>query len=81
MNPLTRVLTAVDLSEPARAAFDHALVLSRTHNAELTVLHAVPGERSFEWHAHKRGAMVAALREGLPVTQVMGKNYETMLKR
>jgi regulator of RNase E activity RraA len=26
-------------------------------------------------------AMVAALREGTPVTQVMGINYETMLKR
>jgi 4-hydroxy-4-methyl-2-oxoglutarate aldolase len=26
-------------------------------------------------------AMVRALNEGLPVTQVMGKNYETMLKR
>jgi 4-hydroxy-4-methyl-2-oxoglutarate aldolase len=26
-------------------------------------------------------AMVAALREGVPVTQVMGKSYETMLKK
>lgn len=26
-------------------------------------------------------AMVAALREGLPVTEVMGKSYETLLKR
>jgi regulator of RNase E activity RraA len=26
-------------------------------------------------------AMVAALNEGVPVSQVMGKNYETMLKR
>lgn len=73
MNPLTRVLTAVDLSEPARAAFDHALVLSRTHNAELTVLHAVPGERSFEWHAHKRGAMVAALRQAAAAAGVRFK--------
>ena len=31
--------------------------------------------------AERERAMVAALREGLPVTQVMGKNYETMLKR
>jgi hypothetical protein len=41
VKPLTRVLPAVDFSEPAWAAFDHALVLSRTHNAELTVVHAV----------------------------------------
>jgi 4-hydroxy-4-methyl-2-oxoglutarate aldolase len=31
--------------------------------------------------AARERAMVAALREGLPVTQVMGKSYETMLKR
>jgi regulator of RNase E activity RraA len=31
--------------------------------------------------AAREHAMVDALREGVPVTQVMGKNYETMLKR
>jgi len=31
--------------------------------------------------AARERAMVASLREGLPVTQVMGKSYETMLKR
>ena len=31
--------------------------------------------------AARERAMVAALNEGIPVTQVMGKNYETMLKR
>ena len=31
--------------------------------------------------AARERAMVAALREGLPVTEVMGKSYETMLKR
>ena len=31
--------------------------------------------------AERERAMVAALREGLPVTQVMGKSYESMLKR
>src|SRR5262245_22045160 len=30
--------------------------------------------------AAKERAMVAALREGLPISQVMGRNYETMLK-
>ena len=31
--------------------------------------------------ASRERAMVAALREGIPVTQVMGKSYETMLKK
>jgi hypothetical protein len=31
--------------------------------------------------AARERAMVAALNEGQPVTQVMGKSYETMLKR
>jgi regulator of RNase E activity RraA len=31
--------------------------------------------------AARERAMVAALREGVPVTQVMGKSYETMLKK
>ncbi len=30
--------------------------------------------------AAKERAMVAALREGTPITEVMGRNYETMLK-
>ena len=31
--------------------------------------------------AARERAMVTALNEGQPVTQVMGKSYETMLKR
>ena len=31
--------------------------------------------------AARERAMVAALREGTPISQVMGKNYETMLKK
>jgi regulator of RNase E activity RraA len=31
--------------------------------------------------AERERAMVAALREGTPISQVMGRNYETMLKR
>ena len=73
MNPLIRVLTAVDFSEPARAAFDHALVLSRTHNAELTVVHAVPGDRAFEWLADERTAMIAALRQAAEAADVRFK--------
>jgi nucleotide-binding universal stress UspA family protein len=56
------VLAAVDFSEPARAAFDHALSLSRLHDAELIVVHAVPTDRQFNWHARERIALIAALR-------------------
>ena len=63
MNKLQRILTAVDFSEPARAAFDHALALSRLHDAELTVVHAVPSDRPFKWHARERIALVGALRD------------------
>jgi len=77
VNPLTRVLTAVDFSEPARAAFDHALVLSRTHNAELTVVHAVPRDRSFESLAHERIAMIAALRQA---AEAAGVRFEVSVQ-
>ena len=63
MNLVRSVLTAVDYSEPARAAFDYALALSRRNAAELTVVHAVPTDRRFEWDALKRIALVASLRQ------------------
>jgi nucleotide-binding universal stress UspA family protein len=62
VNRLTRVLTAIDFSTPARAAFDHALVLSRMHNAELSVVHAVATDQRFGWHAQERIAMIRDLR-------------------
>jgi nucleotide-binding universal stress UspA family protein len=63
MTKLHHVLAAVDFSEPARAAFDHALALSRMHDAELTVVHAVPTDRPFRWHARERIALVGSLRD------------------
>jgi nucleotide-binding universal stress UspA family protein len=63
MKPLNRIVTAVDYSEPARAAFDRALAISRRHHAELTVVHAVPKDRPFRWLARERIAMIAALRQ------------------
>lgn len=63
MTKLHRVLTAVDFSEPARAAFDYALALSRLHDAELTVVHAVPTDRRFNWHARERIALIGSLRQ------------------
>lgn len=62
MTKLHRVLAAVDCSEPARAAFDHALALSRLHDAELLVVHAVPTDQPFRWHARERIALIGALR-------------------
>jgi nucleotide-binding universal stress UspA family protein len=58
---LHRILAAVDVSEPARAAFDRALALSRSHDAELMVVHAVPSERPFNWDARERLALIGAL--------------------
>ena len=63
MTKLHRVLTAVDFTEPARAAFDHALALSRLHDAELTVVHAVPANWPFRWHARERIALIRSLRD------------------
>lgn len=62
MTKLHRVMTAVDFSEPARAAFDHAVALSCLHDAELTVVHAVPTSRGFGWDARKRVALIGELR-------------------
>ena len=58
-----RILCAVDFSKPAQAAFKQALALSRARNAELTVVHAVPKDQPFRSNAHKRIAMLAALRQ------------------
>ena len=73
MNRLSRILSAVDFSESARAAYDHALVLSRTHNAELTVVHAVPQEQRFGRHARERLAMIEALRQAAETAGVRFK--------
>jgi nucleotide-binding universal stress UspA family protein len=63
VNQISRILCAVDFSEPAQAAFQQALALSRARNAELTVVHAVPKDRPFRWHARERIDMTAKLRQ------------------
>jgi nucleotide-binding universal stress UspA family protein len=73
VNQLVRVLTAVDFSEPGRAAFDQALALSRESNAELTVVHAVPKEHRFRWGARERITMIAAQREAADAAGVRYK--------
>jgi nucleotide-binding universal stress UspA family protein len=62
MNRVSRILVAVDFSKPARAAFEQAVALARTHSAVLTVVHAVPVEKTFGWRAKTRMALVARLR-------------------
>jgi nucleotide-binding universal stress UspA family protein len=73
LTKLHRVLAAVDFSEPARAAFDHALALSRLHDAELLVVHAVPTDRPFKWHARERIALIGALRHAAEAAGVRFK--------
>ena len=63
MKQLRHVLTAVDFSEPARSAFDYALGLSRANAAELTAVHVVPTDRSFDGGGLERIALVAELRQ------------------
>jgi nucleotide-binding universal stress UspA family protein len=60
---LRRVLTAVDFSDPARTAFDYALGLSRANAAELTAVHVVPTDRSFDGGGLERIALAAELRQ------------------
>jgi nucleotide-binding universal stress UspA family protein len=59
---LSRVLVAVDFSEPARAAFDRALAIARARGAGLLVVHAVPAYGPFNLRAGERIALVAKLR-------------------
>lgn len=70
---LNRVLAAVDFSEPARASFDRALAVSRAHDAELLVVHAVPSDRPFKWHARERIALIASLRQAAQAAGVRFK--------
>jgi len=77
VNPLNRILTAVDFSEPAQAALDHALDLSRTHNAELTVVHAVQDVHAFERPAQERSAMIEAWRQA---AEAAGVRFEVSVR-
>jgi nucleotide-binding universal stress UspA family protein len=62
VNSYSRILVAVDFSEPARAAFDYALALSRRGGARLLVVHAVTTDWPYRWHARERRALIASLR-------------------
>ena len=62
MIQFSRILAAVDFSQPARGAFEYALALSKRRGAELVVVHAVPPNQRFRWHARERLALTAELR-------------------
>ena len=52
MKALSRVLCAVDIDEPGRAAFAQALALARVHDAKLLLVCAVPSNQPFNWQAN-----------------------------
>lgn len=70
VQPITRVLAAVDFSKPARGAFEYALALSQRHAAELVVVQAVPLNQAFGWHARERLALTAKLRRRADLANV-----------
>lgn len=47
MSAVSRILCGVDFTEANRPAFDWAVRLARVSGAELTLVHAVPRDRSF----------------------------------
>ena len=70
VEPISRVLAAVDFSKPARGAFEYALALSQRHGAELVVVQAVPLNQAFSWHARERFALTAKLRRRADLANV-----------
>jgi nucleotide-binding universal stress UspA family protein len=70
MKQLTRIVAAVDFSRPARAAFEQALALAAAHDAVVTIVHAVPVEKTFAWRAKARIALMAKLRQRAQSTGV-----------
>jgi universal stress protein E len=59
---LSRVLCAVDIDEPGRAAFAQALALARAHTARMIIVYAVPPNQSFNTGATERVAYLLNLR-------------------
>jgi nucleotide-binding universal stress UspA family protein len=59
----SRILVAVDSSQPASAAFDQALALSARLGSELVVVHAVSRHWPYSWRASERASALASLRE------------------
>jgi nucleotide-binding universal stress UspA family protein len=58
----SRILCAVDLSEPGRAAFHQALSLAKAHGALLSLVFAIPRSVRFNWRALERIRLMAEFR-------------------
>ena len=58
----SRILCAVDLSEPGRAAFHQALALAKAHGALLSLVFAIPRSVRFNWRALERIRQIAEFR-------------------
>jgi nucleotide-binding universal stress UspA family protein len=58
----SRILCAVDLSEPGRAAFRHAVSLAKAHGALLSLVFAIPRSVRFNWRALDRSRLMAEFR-------------------
>jgi len=71
MNRFSRILAGVDSSHASRDAFDYALAMSGRYGAELVVVHAVPPDRPFSWHADARVALMERLRREAAQTNVV----------
>ena len=78
VNQLSRIVAAVDFSEPAGAAFDQALALSRAHGAVLTAVHAVPRSQPFRWRAKARAALITKLRQ---LAESSGVSFSVRVER
>ena len=70
MKHLSRVLAAVDFSNPARSAFGYALALARRHGAELVAVQAVPAEEPFNRGGRQRLALKTSLEREARNAQV-----------
>lgn len=75
MTTIKKILCAIDLTKASRNAVDRALSIARVSGARLYILHAVPANYPFSWHAKERLDLLTSLRqraerEGVPVRTV-----------
>ena len=75
MTTIKKILCAIDLTKASRNAVDRALSIARASGARLYILHAVPANYPFSWHAKERLELLTSLRkraerEGVPVRTV-----------
>jgi nucleotide-binding universal stress UspA family protein len=60
---IKKILCAIDLTKAGRNASDRALSIARVSGARLYVLHAVPANYPFSWHARERLEPLTSLRQ------------------